>query len=239
MARTHKKKLRGGNNTKTRNNSTNFPPKSINDHIDHVIYINLAHRTDRKSSIEKVLSIFNQGKVTRLEAHKHNRGHVGCSKSHVAALEMAIQKGWKNVLIVEDDMDWNKVEKSYPVFERLVAQPYDVIMLGSTYPRYDKDSLKLHFAYSMVAYLVNKNYYQTLLNNFKEGSALLEKNPDTCSENCVDAHIKALVEKDAWYVVIPSLCYQRADHSNIAGGRVNYRGVSALGGRRRRRFRKN
>jgi GR25 family glycosyltransferase involved in LPS biosynthesis len=68
--------------------------------VEHVVYINLEHRKDRREQIEKELTIFGD-KIQRFDAiYEPERGHLGCSKSHAAAMELAIQFGWKNVLIV-------------------------------------------------------------------------------------------------------------------------------------------
>jgi glycosyl transferase family 25 len=212
-------KQRGGNN---------LPPKSINDYIEKVIYINLEHRNDRKLSIENELSVFDKDKIIRLEAHKDDKsGALGCSKSHLAALEMAIKNGWKNVLIVEDDMKWVNIEKAYPIFEKLIKNPYDVIKLGSTQTEYDKDTLRMYTSQSTVAYIVNKEYYNTLLNNIKEGIANLEKDVNNKDAYAIDSYMKIL-SKDKWYVCIPSLCYQNPDYSNIENKAVNYRHMSML-----------
>ena len=76
--------------------------------IEHVVYINLEHRKDRRENIEKELSIFSSEKVQRFDAiHEPKRGHLGCSKSHIEVLKLAIKFGWKNYLVVEDDAVFN------------------------------------------------------------------------------------------------------------------------------------
>ena len=67
--------------------------------IEHVVYINLDHRTDRRQHMEKEVSIFPSERVTRFSAIKHDYGAIGCTRSHIAVLEMAISSDWKNVLI--------------------------------------------------------------------------------------------------------------------------------------------
>jgi len=204
--------------------TSELPPRSINNYIDHVIYINLADRTDRKISIEQVLSVFDKEKVTRFDAIKHTHGHMGCSKSHIAALQMAIQNRWKNVMIVEDDMKWNNVAQSYPAFEKLATQPYDVIMIGSMNPLYDP-TFKLLGSATLTAYLVNQSYYQTLLTNFQESLAGLENKFDDW-QYCIDLYINRLMFTGNWRVVIPSLSIQTPNHSDIRNGHVDYTATS-------------
>lgn len=143
--------------------------------IDQVVYINLDHRTDRRQQIEKELPKIPCQNVQRFSAIRDRKGGIGCTKSHIAIIEMAIQSGWKNVLILEDDMVF-KEEKWDLLYEKMTS--YDVIVLGGMLPLYDKDSLKLTKCYGTGAYLVNQSYYQTLLANYKEGLAFHIKNLD-------------------------------------------------------------
>jgi GR25 family glycosyltransferase involved in LPS biosynthesis len=89
--------------------------------IEQVVYINLDHRVDRRIEIEKELSqYFPIEKITRFSAIRHDHGGIGCTKSHIAVLEMAKEKGWKNYLVVEDDAIFSNFGKGYPLLEKLV-----------------------------------------------------------------------------------------------------------------------
>lgn len=76
---------------------------NINKYIDKVIYINLEHRKDRKEEIENELKNYN------IEYERFNAvatpefGIIGCTKSHLEIFKMAKEKGYKNILILEDD----------------------------------------------------------------------------------------------------------------------------------------
>jgi GR25 family glycosyltransferase involved in LPS biosynthesis len=191
--------------------------------VEKVVYINLDDRKDRKREIERELSVFPKHKVTRLSAKTDTRnGHYGCSKSHIAALEMAIKHKWKNVLIMEDDGAWLNYETGYSLLENLASKPYDVITLGNVGTDYDANTYKLKEGQTATAYLVSKHYYPTLLKNFKEGFALLESTKDE-AKYCLDQHWKVLQKKDNWFVIHPSLCVQRKSFSSICGEEVNYR----------------
>jgi len=192
--------------------------------VEKVVYINLDDRKDRKREIERELSVFPKNKITRLSAKTDTRnGHYGCSKSHIAALEMAIKHKWKNVLIMEDDAAWLNYETGYSLLEKLASKPYDVISLGNVGTEYDPNTYKLKAGQTATAYLVSEHYYPTLLKNFKEGFALLESTKDE-PKYCLDQYWKVLQKKDNWFVVHPSLCVQRKGISSICGTEVNYRG---------------
>jgi glycosyl transferase family 25 len=186
------------------------------DNIEKVVYINLEHRTDRKQQIERELSVFPSEKVIRFQAvYEKGRGHLGCSKSHIAVLEMAIQNRWKNVLIVEDDMVWNHFESGMATLKQILAKNPDVIMLGGYGVSMVTGTYKVTKANTTVAYLVFNNYYQTLLDNFKEGAHLLDKNYEHLTPYAIDQYWHKLQEKDNWYIIYPGLCEQREGYSDI------------------------
>ena len=212
-----RKRHSGGSKLTFNSHKPVFPPKEINDLISHVIFINLNKRVDRRKHIERELSVFEPSKVTRLAAVEDPVGRTGCAKSHLKALEMARDAGYPNVLIVEDDAFWNKVDESYPVFERLISQPYDGIMVGSTQGDYDKTTLRLNGAYSTTAYIVHERFYPTLIELFE--TALAGDNP------VADVITRNSHGKGEWYVVVPSLMSQIPGFSNINGKSVNHQGA--------------
>ena len=181
--------------------------------IDKVVYINLEHRTDRREQIEKELSIIPSEKVVRFNAIKHEKGAIGCTQSHIAVLEMAIQEGWSNCLILEDDATWVNFDKSYPILEKLAKDPYDVIVLGSVNPRVD-NKFKLTSCQTTTVYLVKNHYYQTLLQNFKEGLEGFLKTGHY-PVYAIDQYWKQLQPSGNWYGIVPSMMIQRASFSDI------------------------
>jgi len=184
------------------------------DYIEKVIYINLEHRTDRREHIEKVLEMFGD-RVHRLNAvYEPQRGHLGCSKSHAAAMELAIRSGWKNVLIVEDDAVWNKFESGTALLEKLASHEFDVIMLGGTAVDYDKDTYKLRYCACSTAYLVNQHYYQTLLDVFNKSISMLEASYTPRIGGALDNVWNVNQKNDNWYIVIPCLMTQLTGYSD-------------------------
>jgi glycosyl transferase family 25 len=189
--------------------------------IEKVVYINLEHRTDRRQEIESELSIFPSEKIQRFNAIKENFGALGCTKSHIAVLEMAISEGWSNYLVIEDDGMWSNFDKSYPILESLSKNPYDVIVLGSVVPIYDKLTYKLQKSQTTTSFLVNKHYYKTLLQNFKDGAhgLTLTRSPPMYA---IDMYWQRIQARDNWYLVAPSLVVQRPSYSDIEKKHVDY-----------------
>jgi glycosyl transferase family 25 len=190
--------------------------------IEKVVYINLAHRTDRKEEVEaELLKVFPSEKIVRFDAIKHEKGGIGCTLSHAAVLEMAIENNWKNVLIVEDDLQWTSFEKGVEILEKLVKNTFDVILLSGHGVSYNKQTYKLNIAYAQTAILVNNHYFQTLMNNYKEGVEILKTNYNNGNYRG-DRYWNRLQKRDNWYIVMPQMCMQRPSFSDIERRHVDY-----------------
>jgi glycosyl transferase family 25 len=188
--------------------------------IEHIIYSNLDHRVDRRVQVEKELSqYFPIEKIQRFSAIRHDHGGIGCTKSHIAVLEMAKKNGWKNYLVVEDDAIFSNFAKGYPLLEELIKKPFDVITLGTVFAKYNSD-YKLFSGQTTTAYIVQNHYYDKLLENFREGlnGFLLTGNYPMYS---IDQYWKRIQPTDNWYCVIPSLIIQREGYSDIERSVIN------------------
>jgi len=187
--------------------------------IEKVVYINLKERTDRREDTARELAkIFPEEKILRFEAIRHNNGAIGCTMSHIYVLEMAIDKKWENILILEDDISWNT---NFSLLTSLMNSRYDVILLSGYYVNYDNLTSKVISSQTTGAYIVNSSYYQTLVKNYKEG---LEKLLSTNNSQlyAIDRYWKHLQSKDSWYIIQPNLCFQRPSYSDIEKKDVNY-----------------
>jgi len=188
--------------------------------VEKVVYINLDHRTDRMESIENELrKVFTKDKIIRFSAIKDEvHGGIGCSKSHIAVLKMAIENDWKNVLIVEDDMVW-KDKSGFCKVNKFLSSPYDVILLGGTDMKFNKE--RLIYAITATAYIVSNHYFKTLLQNYEES---LENFVKTKLYNtyAIDQYWHKLQKQDNWRGVVPSLCVQTPSYSDIEKKNVNY-----------------
>ena len=199
-------------------------PETKWDFVDKILYINLDHRTDRRKRMEEILSVVpDQSKIIRVPAIEFSPGSMGCTMSHIKALSMAIQNNWKNVLILEDDAEWNNYSRGYANLVKLIERypDYDVISLGNTFTKFDRTTSRLFQAQSACSYLVAGHYYQKLFQNFTKGLELyVEK--QVCSKYCIDVYWGSLMEEDKWYVVNPCFVVQRPGLSDIEKGDTNY-----------------
>jgi GR25 family glycosyltransferase involved in LPS biosynthesis len=154
--------------------------------------------------------------------------YLGCSKGHLNAIQLAIENGWDNVLILEDDAMWNSVDSAYKSLERLIQNPYDVIMLGGTLANYDPKTFKVESSKSLASYLVNKSYYTTVADKLKE---VIEKfKPGITPDKDITpdmAMSHPLQATGSWFIVVPSLMIQRKGYSSILKKETNYKGLFA------------
>jgi glycosyl transferase family 25 len=189
--------------------------------VEHIVYINLDERGDRKLNVQReLLRVFPVGKVRRFAAIKEEIGGIGCTKSHIAVLEMAKAEGWGNVMIVEDDFVWKNFEAGAPVLTELLTKPYDVIVIGGTYVMCDS-TYRLASCQTTTGYIVQRGYYDTLLANYKEGLDLLQKT-NAYNVYALDQYWKRLHKTGNWRVVQPTLCAQKPGYSDIEKRVVNY-----------------
>jgi len=193
------------------------------DAIERVVYINLDERVDRKLQVQQeLLKVFPAYKIQRFAAIRDEVGGIGCTMSHIAVLEMAKREGWRNVLIVEDDFVWSSsIDASSKVLMRLLFKPYDAIVLGGTWVKYDPNTLKLESCQTTTAYIVASDYIDHMLENYNEGLQKFRETGDYPTY-ALDQYWKRLHASGRWYIVMPIMAAQRPGYSDIEKRNVNY-----------------
>jgi GR25 family glycosyltransferase involved in LPS biosynthesis len=195
--------------------------------MEHVVYINLAHREDRRKHIEDQLQRWGVP-YTRMNAIHHVAGYIGCTQSHIQCLEYAISKGWDHVCIVEDDMYITDV----PLFKQTLSTflnsnvPWDVLLLGGNVgPPYLRveGARRVMNAQTTTAYVVKKHYYEILLENFKRGLQLCLAYHH--KDYRIDMYWKRLQRKDLWYILDPLIVIQKEGYSDIEQTQTNYQSM--------------
>jgi hypothetical protein len=154
------------------------------DIVDGIMYINLAERTDRNTSM---LENFKTAGIPDHLIHRIDAvlnttcGHLGCTDSHIKALEYAKEKKWKRFLILEDDTRFTAPKERIlyilSEFLKLYKDNWDVFMLYTYWTEQldmPTDFIKqVVWGTTTTSYMVNEHYRDILLQNFKEGRALL------------------------------------------------------------------
>jgi glycosyl transferase family 25 len=201
------------------------PPKGILDHISHVVYINLDSRKDRRATIEEQFSMFLPDRLHRIPGIVEENPYRGSIQAHIAAVKLAIDNNFENVLILEDDAVWGNTDAGYAAFERLLQKPFDVIMLGGLNVEYDPKTYAVKFGLGAHAYFMKRPYMDTVHKTFLE---CLNAGTSTKAESDVaaDAFFPKMQESDSWYITVPALINQKKGFSDISQQVVNYANVS-------------
>jgi len=188
-------------------------------HIDRVVYINLAKRPDRRKHIESFLTEYDIP-AERFEAIEHANGLYGCGQSHLAVLKMARDNRWRNVLIFEDDIVCNVSSQVFEQnIERLFTEGpnFDVCMLDINMQRSKPAEhdwlIRVQYAHCAGAYIVQGHYYQTLIDLYEWAlPLLLQTGMHWVYAN--DAVWERLQEVDKWYTFKDKICRQMSGYSD-------------------------
>lgn len=190
-------------------------------YIEKIFYINLEHRIDRKEEIEHEMEIMSlKQNSERFEAIQKKPGIVGCGYSHLSVLKVAKERNYENVLILEDDfqflVDKEELELELTRFFENVKE-FDVCMLAynvnewqDTEFQFMKKAINVQTA---SAYIVNKRFYDKLIELYEEAIPTLERTGiHWIYAN--DQIWKQLQPANAWYCFSRRLGRQRPSYSD-------------------------
>jgi glycosyl transferase family 25 len=159
----------------------NSSPLRISDNsvnlLEHIFYINLKKRTDRKEKLTTQLNEYGLS-AERFEAiETPGFGILGCCLSHLMVLQIARDRKYKRVLILEDDFRFLVSPK---VFHKKIRDlflttyaDFDVCMLS--YNMIESEEIvglnlinKVIDAQTASGYIVQMHYYDVLIELLKE-----------------------------------------------------------------------
>jgi len=200
--------------------------------IDGIVYINLEKRDDRKKVIlqelAKIETDMNRvNKVAGIYIPKN--GHKGCVQSHISALNIAKMNKWNQVLIFEDDMELNVSPDEFndsinKILDYMKTNniKWDVIMLASGHNDKEEvlnDIVRIKTGTTSSGYIVNKHYYDKLINLFTHCNENMQKDKWSGGKDwepyALDQQWKILQQNDIWYGFKKDLIKQRAISSTI------------------------
>jgi GR25 family glycosyltransferase involved in LPS biosynthesis len=211
--------------------------------LDHIVYINRDDRLDRRIHVAKELDKLSPPNgFERIAATvpKSGDGALGCSMSHIRALELAKSKKWPQVMICEDDITFLDAPTFLQKLSEFAAAPpvsaspenpenwQVLIVCGNNVPPHESTSnpacIRVTSCQAATGYIVQSHYYDTLLNNFREGTKLLLQNPSNRREYAVDMYWKRLqsAENGRWYMLIPVTTTQYPNYSDIEKRETDY-----------------
>ena len=195
--------------------------------IDAILYINLAHRTDRKEHIlHEIATIWNDHpSIHRIDAIARTPGALGCGLSHIKTLQFALDHPeWRTILILEDDFTFHSMDPAMirkATDDLIRYSPHmDVALLSYNHehlrsiPTMSPHIHKVLFSQTTSSYVIRRHYIPTLMQNIKEATYDMERN-GWSPQNCIDIHWTKLQPFGNWYALVPAIGYQYANFSDI------------------------
>jgi GR25 family glycosyltransferase involved in LPS biosynthesis len=186
--------------------------------IEKIVYINLDRRPDRREEIEGELH--RAGLLgERFSAICTSPGSIGCAQSHLAVLKEARARGYRNILVLEDDFTFlvSKEECSRLVGQALQEVPtFDVLMfayaINSCTP-FSATLTKVQDGQTCAGYLVNQKFYDTLISTWEQSTAKLIRTGEHWNYAC-DHAWKTLQPGAEWYAFTMRIGKQRASFAD-------------------------
>jgi glycosyl transferase family 25 len=164
----------------------------------------------------------------RFKAVKLTNGALGCSMSHLKLLELAKKNNWDSILIMEDDIKFLNPDIFTKQLNRFfqLHKEFDVLLIaGNNVPPFtkiDDTCVKVTRCQTTTGYLVKNHYFDTIIQNVRDGIKNLMKTPENHVLYAIDKYWFRLQERDRWYLIIPLTVTQREDYSDIEKRITNY-----------------
>jgi GR25 family glycosyltransferase involved in LPS biosynthesis len=192
------------------------------DNIDRFFVINLDKREDRLKEFYDECQKYDldMSKYERFPAvYRPNMTTVGCTLSHAEVLKIAKNRGYKNIIIFEDDFMFT-VDKDY--FYQKLKEFFDmkisfgVLMLE--YSTFDKNVINDLVSYTTTAsgaagYIVNHTMYDELINCLTYGAEMLEKTGEHW--NYINDQIWKRLQGERWLIFNKRIGEQRPSFSDL------------------------
>lgn len=196
--------------------------------LQNIFYINLDTRVDRKMFMESQFATLGLT-LQRFSAIRHpSGGAIGCSLSHVALLEYAIEHNLEYIVVLEDDFLMTNPARFIQQFNAFIRDNYefDVLLLAGNNVGATQDykgvAVKVVDCQTTTGYIVKNHYFATLLANYKEGVEQLILHPSKPFMYAIDQWWKQLQRSGRWYLITPLTNTQRPDYSDIEKRKINY-----------------
>lgn len=192
--------------------------------IHSVFYINLDTRPDRRQEIEGELARMDIS-GERFPGFKTAPGIIGCGQSHSGVVKEAKARGYKNVLVLEDDFTFLvSKEEFWDLLAKALSEvpDYDVLMFGYNMNRSEPHSdllMKVMEAQAGSGYLVNEKFYDTLIATWDAGTEKLIETGRHWEYAC-DQIWKTVQPGAAWYAFTTRIGKQRPSYSNTSCGSI-------------------
>jgi len=200
------------------------------EHIDVIFYINLEARTDRKDHfLDEIRRLcLDEEKIIRIDAIKCVPPALGCTKSHIKALDAFMANPeWKTCIIFEDDFTFHNrsLQFNNELLRKFFTNFKGMLLLATNQGRFPAqithvdEVKKVQYSQTTSGYCVTKDYVKEVYENFKKSGELLEKSRSG-PQHALDIYWNQLALPR--YCFSPNMGYQYACVSDIENRFVNY-----------------
>ena len=151
--------------------------------LENCLFINLDKRVDRLEHVTKQLEMMGIN-GERFKAVETKDGAIGCTMSHIKCLELAKARGYEQVFICEDDIEFTNKEVFLRSLDKFYKEGpvWDVCILGGNngppYSVYSDYCVRVFNCQTTTGYIVKKHYYDVLIENFRESVRNLIREPE-------------------------------------------------------------
>ena len=200
--------------------------------IEKIYCINLKKRTDRKQQCIELFNQINFKDVEFIEAKdgsalfpeiyskdKRKAARIGCTLSHIDALQRIKEKNYKYSLILEDDFmcEKNLISK-FDKYAEQIPNDFCILYLSTNHRKppikYSKNIDKCVKSYALHSYIVNLDY----INNLLEGPYN--------DYIAIDVYISDFIQtKYPCYSFNCRLTWQRQSYSDLEQKTIFYKNI--------------
>ena len=201
------------------------------EHIDKIIFINLESRKDRLEEFYNEIDRMEipREKVERFDAVCFQPNYCACTQSHINVLKLAKERGYKNILIFEDDFQFivskEEFNKNLTDFFNIPKLDWNVVMLSYNLIESTGYNSVIGIAREVQTasgYIVNSHFFNALINNLSEALYLLTiTGAHWIYMN--DQYWKLLQKDNKWFYFLKRIGIQRSGYSDLAGKNVEYK----------------
>jgi GR25 family glycosyltransferase involved in LPS biosynthesis len=186
--------------------------------FEHIFYINLEHRTDRREQIENELNKMELSYERFPAIYTKGIGIHGCGLSHLSVLKLAKERNYSSVLIFEDDFMFLIEKQTFEEeMKKIEKMAFDVCMLS--YNLHESEDIgvpslkKVIRAGTASGYIVRSHYYDVLIDLLSDAMPKLgATNYHWLYAN--DIVWCPLQKRDNWYCIVPRVGIQRPGYSD-------------------------
>ncbi len=203
-------------------------------HVQYFVYINLKKRTDRDQEIQHVLKHdlkIPDEFIQRMEAIEALPGSKGCTLSHLAATEKAIESGPAYVCFLEDDFMLHGSAAEFEgrmqdAWEKIHTSGFDKLYLAMTPLKLTPQAgagqgfVKVNSALGTAGFIVPAKYLPKLRTIYQ--TALAENIPH-------DVVMQRFQSQESTYGFFPPIAHQRPGFSDVEQAERDYRALEIDG----------